>query len=634
MDKMFLSSIDASLEEKFFNALMSYFQQENYKLGLGIADFQIDTICKILLYGNESDPNNFPSWHISEKTIFDEYHKESLEILDYLHLSSLKLRKELGQYATPINIVRHILKSAGFSHSKDILDKKLIDPACGSGAFLAESVRIYLHSLKKADIPIHKWYPMVISAVSGIDIDPAACFFARINLSILLAPAVLESATKYGIRAIKPLPVYCADTLKIIASELKGNKMLYTEQTLILTNRFDFVVGNPPYFKVKDLHDDLKEVFSDSVYGHPNAYALFLHAGIEMLKERGRLGFIIPRSMLSGLYFKNLRSFIEQKTSVREIVYISDRKKVFDDVLHGTMVLCLERNKHHHRTVNISYAQTTKELEDNISFNVEREKVIQRLNGTTVWFVSDSQETYDIINRIIKRHPLLSGHEVNCRAKTGQIVWNRVKPLLAKDAKKDSLSLIWATDVSKFGFSFNRMGEDRPSFLRVNEKTKGLIVKDPCILVQRITADEQPSRIVACIPEGFCKENKDGYFVENHLNIIQPVVAHSAADLYFILGVLNSEIVDFFFRAMNGNTQVSATELNLLPIPTGKYEQSIAELAKEMQKATDEGKRNRLLNELNRLTAMAYGLTAKEHEFIRERLNYKYKCKNRRRHDS
>jgi len=68
---------------------------------------------------------------------------------------------------------------------------------------------------------------------------------------------------------------------------------------------------------------------------------------------------------------------------------------------------------------------------------------------------------------------------------------------------------------------------------------------------------------------------------------------------------------------MNGNTQVSATELNLLPIPTGKYEQSVAEIAKEMQKTTDEGKRNRLLNELNRLTATAYGLTAKEHDFIK-----------------
>lgn len=631
---MVLSSIDRSLEGKLFDAIISYYQHENHKLGLSITDFQIDAICKILLYGNESDSNNFPLWHISEKTIFDEYHKESLEILDYLHLTSLELRKQLGQYATPINIVRHILKSVGYSHSKDILDKKLIDPACGSGAFLAESVRIYLHSLKKAGIPIHKWYPMVISAVSGIDIDPAACFFARINLSMLLASAVLESAAKYGIRAIKPLPVYCADTLKITVSELKGNKMLYTEQAITLMNRFDFVVGNPPYFKAKDLQDDLKEVFSDSVYGHPNAYALFLHAGIEMLRERGGLGFIIPRSMLSGLYFKNLRSFIEKKTSVKEIVHISDRKKVFDDVLHGTMILCLERNKHHHKTVNISYAQTTKELEDNISFNVEREKVIQRLNGTTVWFVSDSQETYDIINRIIKRHPLLSGHEANCRAKTGQIVWNRLKLLLAKDAKKDSLPLIWATDVSKFGFSFNRMGEDRPSFLRVNERTKGLIVKDPCILVQRITADEQPYRIVACIPEEFCKKNKDGYFVENHLNIIQPVAAHSTANLYFILGVLNSEVVDFFFRAMNGNTQVSATELNLLPIPTGKYEQDIAEIAKEIQKNTDERNRNRLFNELNRLTATAYGLTAKEHEFIRERLTYKYKGKNRRHNDS
>ncbi|GAB4408830.1 MAG: hypothetical protein OHK0032_04300 [Thermodesulfovibrionales bacterium] len=152
--------------------------------------------------------------------------------------------------------------------------------------------------------------------------------------------------------------------------------------------------------------------------------------------------------------------------------------------------------------------------------------------------------------------------------------------------------------------------------------------------MQRITADEQPYRIVACIPEEFCKKNKDGYFVENHLNIIQPVEAHSNADLHFILGILNSEVVDFFFRTMNGNTQVSATELNLLPIPTGKYEQGIAEIAKEMQKTTDERKRNRLFDELNRLTAMAYGLTAKEHEFIRERLTGKYKNKNRGHDDS
>lgn len=626
MGTMVLSSIDRSLEEKFVSAVVSYFQQENYKLGLGIADFQIDAICKILLYGNESDSNNFPSWQISEKTIFDEYHKESLEILDYLHLSSLELRKQLGQYATPVNIVRHILKSVGYSYSKDILDKKLIDPACGSGAFLAESVRIYLQALKKADLPIYKWYPMVISAISGVDIDPAACFFARLNLSMLLAPAILERACRYGIESIKPLPIYCADTLKLLSSEITGEKLFYNEINLRLKDRFDFVVGNPPYFKVKNLEDDLKYAFSDSVYGHPNAYGLFIHAGIEMLKEKGILGFIVPRSMLSGLYFKNLRSFVEKHTEIREIVYISDRKRTFEEVLHGTMILSLRKSAQQKKPVSISFAQSIKA--DSPAIQIERSKVVQRLNGTTVWFVADSPEIYNIIDRITKKHPLLSGNVINYKAKTGQIVWNRVKPLLKTSTAPNALPLAWATDVGKFSFTFNRMGDARPCYLDVVAKTENLVVKGRCILIQRITADEQPSRIVACIPEEFYRKQKRGYFVENHLNIIRPITEDTAIDPYFILGILNSDIVDFFFRAMNGNTQVSATELNILPIPVGKYEAAIADAAKQMQTALDRDSKNRLFSDLNKLAAKAYGLNNKDYAFVSNFLNARRKNVN------
>lgn len=620
---------NAALEEKLFNALVSYFRKENYKLRLSIADFQIDEICKILLYGNERLTDEFPSWRIGEKTILDEYHKEDLEIIDYLHLISEDLRKQLGQYATPINIVRYILKSVEYTPLKNILDKKLIDPACGSGAFLAKAVRIYLRSLKKAHLPIYKWYPMVISAISGIDIDPAACFFARLNLSVLLAPAILEYAGKFGTESVKPLPIYCANTLQLIASEKREKKLFYNEVNLKLKNRFDFVVGNPPYFKIKDLNDDLKDVFSDSIYGHPNAYGLFIHAGIEMLKEKGKLGFIIPRSMLSGLYFKNLRNFIEKKTSVKEIVYISERKKVFDDVLHGTMILSLARHNQNKESVAVSFAQSSEDIgTHHTPIHVERDKIIQRLNGTTVWFIADSPEIYTIINHIIKRHPLLSGQEINYKAKTGQIVWNRVKPLLTTAPMQNTLPLVWATDVGKFRFTFNRLGNLRPSHLKITTKTENLIIKGLCILVQRVTADEQPSRIVACIPEEFYKKQKEGYFVENHLNVIQPVAKRAEIDPYFILGILNSEIVDFFFRAMNGNTQVSATELNLLPIPIGKHEDEISRIADAIQKSRGEEKRKNLMAKLNYRVAKAYGLNDKEVVFIREFLERRWKNDN------
>ncbi|KKL80617.1 hypothetical protein LCGC14_2002980, partial [marine sediment metagenome] len=501
-----LPSIGSIPKEKLLNALVSYYVNENDKLGHGINESQISALCKILLRGNEDDSNSFLKWRINEETIFDEYRKDDLEIMDYLHLVSVELKKQLGQYATPLNIVKYILKSVNYISSKNILIKKLIDPACGSGAFLVEAVRIYLNTLKKTNMSPGKWYPMVITAIAGVDIDPKACFFARLNLSMLLAPSILEFVAKNGIEKIEPLPVYCADTLESIALEARGEKPLYDGLNISLRKQFDFVVGNPPYFKIRGLSKNLRNTFSDSIYGHPNAYGLFIHAGIEMLNTKGKLGFIIPRSMLSGLYFKNLRNFIERKTSLKKITCISERKKVFNDVLHGTMIISLARDRKHKEEVNISCVQSLNERNNQHNkITINRDNIIQHLNGTTVWFVANSLETYKIINRIIKKHPLLSSNDINYQAKTGQIVWNRVKPLLTEIAKPDTLPLVWATDIGKFSFSFNRIGASRPCFLKVIPKTANLVVKGLSILIQRITADEQPSRMVACIPDGFCK---------------------------------------------------------------------------------------------------------------------------------
>ncbi len=617
-----LTSTDSIPKQELLNALISYFSNERDKLGFDIGEHQISTACKTLLGGNEDTSDNFLLLQINEKSVFDEYRKEDFEIMDYLHLVSTEIRKQFGQYSTPSNIVNYILKSVQYSSSKNILNKKLIDPSCGSGAFLVEATRVYLNALKKANVPMSSWYQMFISATTGIDIDPKACFFARLNLSVLLAPAVLEFVAKNGDERLKPLPVYCTDTLELLASEVNNERFLYNRFQIPLKSEYDFVVGNPPYFKIKGLSKNLKRTFSDSIYGHPNAYGLFIHAGIEMLKDKGKLGFIVPRSMLSGLYFKNLRRLIERKTSLKEIVYISERKKVFDNVLHGTMILSLNRNKNYENKVDVSCAQSLQDPNNHHNkITIQENNLIQHLNGTSVWFVADSKEIYDIIDRIIKKYPLLSGNEINCCAKTGQIVWNRVKPLLSDTAKPNTLPLVWARDIGKFSFTLNRMGSSRPCFLRVNSKTKNLFVKGLSILVQRVTADEQHSRIVACIPAEFCNRESNGYFVENHLNVIQPEM-QTEIDLYFILGILNSDIVDFFFRAMNGNTQVSATELNLLPIPTGKFNQDIAKIAKMIQKTTDDKTKRKLINELNLVVAKAYGLRNNELVFLKKYITY------------
>jgi len=596
------------------DALAAHLYREARRLGLSVDRSLLDEP------GEASSANQHPPKHLlRESALFDTYHTENLEVHDYLHLASQEMRKRLGQYATPSVIVRYILDAVGYRSDADILDRRLIDPACGSGIFLVEAVRVYLAALRQAGVPIELWYPRVLSAFVGVDVDPVACLYARFNLSLLLTPSLLFRTVAHPDSSLPPLPIYCLDTLKAVAAELGGPRLFSCETPpLHLTDSFDFVVGNPPYRKIGRLDKDLKAIFRASLYGHPNAYGLFLHAGVEMLRPDGALGYIVPRSMLSGLYFKNLRRFIEQQAILQEMTLIAERKRVFEKVLQGIMVLVLRRRPTAARPLKTAIARSVADLETlrTSSTQVSQEQVIRHLNGTSVWFVAGTRRTYEILDKILGDHPLLSSPAVGCPARTGPIVWNRVKPLLRPDPEDDTLPLVWATDVRRFAFSFGGAGESRPSYLKVTSRTSRLASQGLSLLAQRVTADEQPRRLVACVLETCRTEYASGYFVENHLNVIQPRSNAPPIDLYYLLGILCSDVIEFFFRAMNGNTQVSATELNLMPIPRCDQEQRIAALARRLQETPDPVARVSLERRLNEQVAEAYSITSDELRFI------------------
>lgn len=617
---------EQAMSGKLRDALAAHLYREAGRLGLSLGASRVVPLCQSLLREptQTSQVERHPAGHfLQESTLFDTYYAENLEVHDYLHLVSQEMRKRLGQYITPSVIVKYILDAAGYREEADILDRCLADPACGSGIFLIEAIRVYLAALRRAGNPIEAWYPRVQAAFVGVDVDPIACLYARFNLSLLLTPAILFWAGAHPDTSLPALPIYCLDTLRTIATELGAPRLFsYDTPPLRLTDSFDFVVGNPPYHKIGRLNGELKKVFRASLYGHPNAYGLFLHAGLEMLRPGGVLGYIVPRSMLSGLYFKNLRRFIEKQAILREVTLIAERRKVFENVLQGTMILTLQRQPVPPCPAKTAIARSVIDLEtrQTSSAQVNQAQVVRHLNGISVWFVADTRRTYEILDKILSHHPLLSSPAVGCPAKTGPIVWNRVKPLLRSGPEADTLPLVWATDVGRFSFAFGSAGETRPSYLKVNSRTHRLVNKGLSLLAQRVTAEEQPHRLVACIPESFCIEHVAGYFVENHLNVIQPHPDAPPIDLYYLLGILCSDVIEFFFRAMNGNTQVSATELNLMPIPRCDREPQIAALARQLQDTIAPVAMVPLEQRLNEQVAGAYSLTPDELHFIQKTL--------------
>lgn len=595
-------------------------------LGYRISPRQILEVSWRLL-GNVGRPN--VAWPDDPGTDPLPSTEEHFQLHDYLHLVPNEMRRALGQVMTPQPIVRYILRTAGYRADGEILGRTLCDPACGSGVFLVEAVRTCLGTLRRTGVPLAEWYPYVLSHFVGIDVDPLACLYARFNLGLLLAPALLSWMQAHPQRSPRPLPVHQRDTLETLATEIGGRE----RTPLPLIGAFDFVVGNPPYRKVSPLSPTLREVFQDSLYGHPNAYGMFLHAGIEMLRSEGHLGYIIPRSMLSGLYFQNLRRMIEQRTCLEELSLLAERKNVFPQVLQGTMIIVFQKlaadgTRDADRPVRTSVIRTAAELGNGgpAYVTAPATQVTRRLNGTTVWFVSAQERTYSLLDKVIARHPLMGGPMVACPARTGPIVWNRVKPLLRPQGGAGRLPLVWATDVGRFRFALATAGNTRPAYLEATAKICNLATSGESLLIQRVTADEQTRRIVASRAVFPVRQR---YFVENHLNLLQPIPA-ARIDLLYLLGVLSSDVVEFLFRSMNGNTQVSATELNLLPVPRGSFEAGIADLTAKLED-TSLPERADLEADLNDRIARAYGLTSRDLGFLQRVLRENSAVKDLRR---
>jgi adenine-specific DNA-methyltransferase len=98
-------------------------------------------------------------------------------------------------------------------------------------------------------------------------------------------------------------------------------------------------------------------------------------------------------------------------------------------------------------------------------------------------------------------------------------------------------------------------------------KDDWLIVTQPCVLLQRTTAKEQPRRLIAAeLPESFIRHHQ-GVVIENHLNMVRAVEPEPCVPALVVAALLNSAAVDAAFRCINGSVAVSAFELEELPLP-------------------------------------------------------------------
>lgn len=468
----------------------------------------------------------------------------------YTALLPADFRAKHGVFYTPPALTHrllHLASKAGVDWAK----ARVLDPGCGGGAFLTPVALKILSALDVKD-PV-AILEHISTHVRGFELDRFSAWISQ----VVLESALREVCRAAGMRL--PGVITVCDALSRQPEE----------------EGFDLVIGNPPYGRLT-LEPELRAHYRRGLHGHANAYGLFMDLGVRWARSGGTIAYITPTGFLGGHYFKELRKLMADEAPPLAIDLVTSRKGVFSDVLQETLLATYRKGgKARQARVHILALHDEATLEVSLagSFSLPGIK-------TDPWLIPRSGHQAELITRLRNMPHRLSDY--GYKISTGPLVWNRHKPQLHINPVSGSYPILWAECVTSDGrFEHRTEKKNHKPYLRPKQGQEWLLTEDPCVLVQRTTAKEQRRRLIAAVLPGKLIRKFGAVSVENHLNMVRPVVEKPAVSLRVIAALLNSEVVDTAFRCISGSVAVSATELEALPLPPPEVARRVEDLMED-----------------------------------------------------
>jgi adenine-specific DNA-methyltransferase len=455
----------------------------------------------------------------------------------YTALLPKDFRSENGVFFTPPALTHRLLALASTA-GVDWARAFILDPACGGGAFLtpvALRIASALDGKSPKDILSH-----ISEHLRGFELDPFSAWMSQ----VLLESALMPLCRKTGKR-LSTLVTVC----DALAREPDGWQA-------------DLVIGNPPYGRVT-LEPALRARYRRSLHGHANAYGLFMDLAVRCARPGGVIAYITPTGFLGGRYFKELRSLMAQEAPPVSIDLVTSRKGVFSNVLQETLLATYRKGGESHlasvHLVTLA-SEAVADVSPAGSFSLP-------MVPTEPWLIPRGRQQAALISRLNGMPFRLADY--GYKVSTGPLVWNRHKSQLHGKRVRGSYPILWAECVTSDGrFEPRTEKRNHKPYLKPERGQDWLLIREPCVLVQRTTSKEQRRRLLAAeLPVGFIQES-GAVSVENHLNMVRPTRGRPEVSLETIAAMLNSAIVDAAFRCISGSVAVSATELESLPLPS------------------------------------------------------------------
>ncbi len=239
-----------------------------------------------------------------------------------------------------------------------LLQITILDPACGSGAFLNAALQFLMAEHKLIDEMEAK---VAGSAIVFQDVENSILehnlYGVDINEeSVEIAQLALWLRTAKPHRKLNSLNenIKCGNSL-ISDPAIAGEKAFNWQEQfpkVFEKGGFDVVIGNPPYIPTERITSADKSYYEEvfqSAYGRINVYPLFYERGLKLLKNNGLLGYITPYTLMKNQYYIEARRYILDNCTILCLADFSGFP-VFEDATVDSIILILQK-QHYKKAV-------------------------------------------------------------------------------------------------------------------------------------------------------------------------------------------------------------------------------------------------------------------------------------------
>lgn len=213
-------------------------------------------------------------------------------------------RKKRGHFSTPPSLVEQILDACGYTPLADLAQLRVLDPACGSGNFLAGAAQRLLAFGERTGLLLEERTALVQRNLWGFDPDPISCSLAEMQLRTIIDATCTSQDDP---RAYPPsLHIHQADSLALPWAE----------------PCVDLLVANPPYLAAKN--NDLSGYRFAQQRGQSDSYLLFLSLALQVVRTSGWIGLVLPDPILARANAARERARLLEEFTLHYLWHLSD----------------------------------------------------------------------------------------------------------------------------------------------------------------------------------------------------------------------------------------------------------------------------------------------------------------------